>query len=164
MLLFTIRRNMAGTALHLNKWQHIGSKGQFGNFRFFGSRFFGRWTILKRAKAGQCQQEGEQFFHVEVVLKLKPIKIGKFNAFYICKIGFSNSLDGIRVQLPGSTVVQKLNQGLSRSLGVLSCGGPFCLPAFGFQAGVPWRLSDGNPAEANKKVQTKNKCTWTPLK
>jgi hypothetical protein len=46
----------------------------------------------------------------------------------------------IREPMPGTTVVQKPNQGFSRSLGVLSCGGPFCLPAFGFQAGVPWRL------------------------
>jgi hypothetical protein len=68
-------------------------------------------------------------------------------------------MNSIRAIIPGTTVVQKLNQGLSRRLGVLSGGGPFCLPAFGIQAGVPWRLSDGNPAEANKKVQTKNKCT-----
>jgi hypothetical protein len=59
-------------------------------------------------------------------------------------------MNSIRAIISGNTVVQKLNQGLSRRLGVLSGGGPFW---------VPWRLSDGNPAEANKKVQTKNKCT-----
>jgi hypothetical protein len=66
-------------------------------------------------------------------------------------------MNRIRAQMPGTTVVKKLNQGFSRRLGVLSGGGPFCLPAFGFQAGVPWRLSDGNPAEASKKVQKRTK-------
>jgi hypothetical protein len=54
----------------------------------------------------------------------------------------------IREHMPGTTVVQKLNQGLSRRLGVLSGGGPFW---------VPWRLSDGNPAEASKKVQKRGR-------
>ncbi len=49
-------------------------------------------------------------------------------------------MNSIRAKMPGTTVVQKPNQGFSRSLGVISCGGPFCLPAFGIQAGVPWRL------------------------
>jgi hypothetical protein len=34
----------------------------------------------------------------------------------------------IREHMPGTTVVQKLNQGLSRRLGVLSGGGPFWVP------------------------------------
>ncbi len=51
---------------------------------------------------------------------------------------------GIRAQMPGTTEAQKLNRGCPRRLGVLSGGGPFW---------VPWRLSDGNPAEASKKVQ-----------
>jgi hypothetical protein len=34
----------------------------------------------------------------------------------------------IRAKKPGITVVQKLNQGLSRRLGVLSGGGPFWVP------------------------------------
>jgi hypothetical protein len=45
-------------------------------------------------------------------------------------------MKSIRVPVPGTTVAIKLNQGLSRSLGVLSCGGPF-----------------GAPFWANKKVQ-----------
>ena len=50
-------------------------------------------------------------------------------------------MNSIRAIMPGTTVVQKLNQGLSRRLGVLSGGGPFWVPFW-----------------ANKKVQTKNKC------
>jgi len=34
----------------------------------------------------------------------------------------------IREHMPGITVVQKFNQGLSRRLGVLSGGGPFWVP------------------------------------
>jgi hypothetical protein len=45
-------------------------------------------------------------------------------------------MNGIKVQMPGTTVVQKFNQGFSRRLGVLSGGGPFWVPFW-----------------ANKKVQ-----------
>ncbi len=38
------------------------------------------------------------------------------------------SMNEIRAQMPGTTVVQKPNQGFSRSLGVLSCGWPFWVP------------------------------------
>jgi hypothetical protein len=31
-------------------------------------------------------------------------------------------------KMPGTTVAQKLNQGIPRSLGVLSCGWPFWVP------------------------------------
>jgi hypothetical protein len=37
-------------------------------------------------------------------------------------------MKSIRAFKPGTTVVQKLNQGFSRRLGVLSGGGPFWLP------------------------------------
>jgi hypothetical protein len=42
----------------------------------------------------------------------------------------------IREHMPGTTVVQKLNQGLSRRLGVLSGGGPFWVPFLGKQKGT----------------------------
>ncbi len=37
-------------------------------------------------------------------------------------------MHSIRAKMLGTTVVPKLNQGCSRSLGVLSCGGPFWVP------------------------------------
>jgi hypothetical protein len=46
--------------------------------------------------------------------------------------------------MPGTTVVQKLNQGLSRRLGVLSGGGPFWVPFW-----------------ASKKVQKKTR--WVEI-
>jgi len=45
-------------------------------------------------------------------------------------------MNGIKGKMSGTTVVQKLNQGCSRRLGVLSGGGPFWVPFW-----------------ANKKVQ-----------
>jgi hypothetical protein len=58
--------------------------------------------------------------------------------WYFKKIEIFKYVNSIREKMPGTTVVQKPYQGFSRSLGVLSCGGPFCLPAFGIQAGVPF--------------------------
>jgi len=67
-----------------------------------------------------------------------------------------HSLTEIRAQMPGTTVVKKPNQGnipfLLRRAGIKRRG-LFCLSAFCIQAEVPWRLSDGNPAGASKKVQ-----------
>ncbi len=47
--------------------------------------------------------------------KIKKIEILKF-------------MNSIRAKMHGTTVVQKPNQGFSRSLGVLSCGRPFWVP------------------------------------
>jgi hypothetical protein len=54
----------------------------------------------------------------------------------------------IRVQMPGTTVLRKLNQGSIPPLGGITClsadrsgGGLFCLPASGIQAGVPFWAS-----------------------
>jgi hypothetical protein len=44
------------------------------------------------------------------------------------KIEIFKYMNSIRAKMFGTTVVRKLNQGFSRSLGVLSCGGPFWVP------------------------------------
>ena len=46
----------------------------------------------------------------------------------------------IRAKMSGTTVVQKLNQGIARNMGVLCFGGPFLVPFW-----------------ANKKVQNENR-------
>jgi hypothetical protein len=37
-------------------------------------------------------------------------------------------MNSIRAKMPGTTVVQKLNQGSTRNMGVICFGGPFWVP------------------------------------